>query len=82
MRRGSTVQVKIDKTEFPSVGVGELEGKKIYVRSLSRTNSFRKGKEKREDYAELKLSVDERAEYEIEPPCEHFGVCGGWHLKT
>ena len=46
MRRGSTVQVKIDKTEFPSVGVGELEGKKIYVKSF-RTNSFRKGKEKR-----------------------------------
>ena len=29
MRKGSTVQVKIDRTEFPSVGIGELEGKKI-----------------------------------------------------
>ena len=32
MRKGSTVQVKIDRTEFPSVGIGELEGKKIYVK--------------------------------------------------
>ena len=31
MRKGSTVQVKIDKTEFPSFGVGTLEGKKIYL---------------------------------------------------
>ena len=32
MRKGSTVQVKIDKTEFPSMGIGSLEGKKIYVK--------------------------------------------------
>ncbi len=32
MRKGSTVQVRIDKTEFPSVGVGTLEGKIIYVK--------------------------------------------------
>ena len=32
MRKGSTVQVKIDKTEFPSMGVGSLENKKIYVK--------------------------------------------------
>ena len=79
MRRGSTVQVKIDKTEFPSVGVGELEGKKIYVKGAFPGQIVSgRVKKKREDYAELKLlSVDERAEYEIEPPCEHFGVCGG-----
>ena len=79
MRKGSTVQVKIDKTEFPSVGVGTLEGKKIYVKGAFPDQVVSgRVKKKREGFAELKLlSVDERADYEIEAPCEYFGVCGG-----
>ena len=79
MRKGSTVQVKIEKTEFPSVGIGNLEDKKIYVKGAfpGQTVSGRV-KKKKEDYAELKLlSVDEKADYEIDPPCKYFGVCGG-----
>ncbi|MDV4149956.1 23S rRNA (uracil(1939)-C(5))-methyltransferase RlmD [Clostridium sp. AL.422] len=79
MRKGSTIQVKIDKTEFPSMGIGTAEGKKIYVKGAfpGQTVSGRV-KKKREAFAELKLmSVDERADYEIEPSCEHFGICGG-----
>ena len=79
MRKGSTVQVKIDRTEFPSVGIGELEGKKIYVKGAFPGQTVSgKVKKKKEDFAELKLlSVDEKAEYEITPPCKYFGVCGG-----
>lgn len=79
MRKGSTVQVKIDKTEFPSMGVGSLENKKIYVKGAFPGQVVTgRVKKKREAYAELKLmSVDERASYEIEAPCKHFGVCGG-----
>lgn len=79
MRKGSTVQVKIDKTEFPSMGVGTLEGKKIYVKGTFPGQLVTgRVKKKREAFAELKLmSVDERAEYEINPTCEHFGICGG-----
>ncbi len=79
MRKGSTVQVKIDKTEFPSMGVGTLEGKKIYVKGTFPGQLVTgRVKKKRESFAELKLiSVDERADYEIDPPCEHFGICGG-----
>ena len=79
MRKGSTVQVRIDKTEFPSMGIGTLEGKKIYVKGAFPGQLVTgRVKKKREAFAELKLmSVDERAEYEINPPCEHFGICGG-----
>lgn len=79
MRKGSTVQVRIDKTEFPSMGIGSLEGKKIYVKGAFPGQLVTgRVKKKREGFAELKLmSVDERAEYEINPPCEHFGICGG-----
>ena len=79
MKKGSTIQVKIDKTEFPSTGIGTAEGKKIYVKGAfpGQTVSGRV-KKKREAFAELKLmSVDERADYEIAPSCEHFGICGG-----
>lgn len=79
MRKGSTVQVKIEKTEFPSVGIGQLEEKKIYVKGAYPGQLVSgRVKKKKENYAELKLmSVDEKAEYEIEHKCEHFGVCGG-----
>ncbi len=79
MRKGSTVQVRIDKTEFPSMGIGTLENKKIYVKGAFPGQLVTgRVKKKREGFAELKLmSVDERAEYEINPPCEHFGICGG-----
>lgn len=79
MRKGSTVQVRIDKTEFPSVGVGDLNGRKIYVKGTFPGQLVTgRVKKKREGYAELKLSsVDERADYEIEKKCEHFGLCGG-----
>ena len=79
MRKGSTVQVRIDKTEFPSMGIGTLEGKKIYVKGAFPGQLVTgRVKKKREAFAELKLmSVDEIADYEINPPCEHFGICGG-----
>ena len=79
MRRGSQVTVKIDNIEFPSMGVGKLEGKKIYVKGAF-PGQVIKGtiKKNRDNYAEAKLvEVLERAEYEIPAPCPHFGVCGG-----
>lgn len=79
MRKGSALQVKIEKTEFPSVGVGTVGTKKIFVKGAFPGQTVTgKVKKKRQEYAELKLlSVDERADYEIEAPCEYFGVCGG-----
>lgn len=79
MKRGSQITVKINKTEFPSVGISELEGKKIYVKGAFPGQTI-KGtiKKKREEFAEAKLvEVIERAGYEIDAPCPHFGVCGG-----
>ncbi len=63
MRRGSQVTVKIDNIEFPSMGVGELEGKKIYVKGAF-PGQVIKGtiKKNRENYSEAKLvEVLERA---------------------
>ena len=79
MKRGSQVTVKIEKTEFPSVGISEFEGKKLYIKGAFPGQTI-KGtvKKKRDAYADVKLvEVLEKGPYEIEAPCPHFGVCGG-----
>ena len=79
MKRGSQVTIKIEKTEFPSVGISEFEGKKLYIKGAFQGQTV-KGtvKKKRDTYADVKLvEVLEKAPYEIEAPCPHFGVCGG-----
>ena len=84
MKKGSEILVKIEKTEFPSIGVGNLEGKKIYVKNSFPGQVIRgKVKKKKADYAEIKLlEVEEKADYEIQAKCPHFGVCGGCSSQT
>lgn len=79
MRRGSDLTVKIEKSQFPSTGVGYAEDRIIYVKNAFPGQTVTgRVKKKRDDHADLKLiSVDERADYEIDAPCPHFGVCGG-----
>lgn len=79
MRKGSEILVKIEKTEFPSMGIGKEGDRKIYVKN-SFPGQLIKGrvKKKRDGYAEVKaIEVLERADYEIEGRCPHFGICGG-----
>lgn len=79
MKRGSDLTVKIEKLQFPSTGIGYAEDKIIYVKNAFPGQTITgRVKKKREEYAEVKLlSVDEKADYEIEASCPHFGVCGG-----
>ena len=79
MRKGSEVKVKIEKTQFPSIGVGTLGERKIYVKGTFPGQVVTgKVKKKRQEYAELKLTnIDEKCDYEIEAPCKLFGACGG-----
>ncbi|MGL4847558.1 MAG: 23S rRNA (uracil(1939)-C(5))-methyltransferase RlmD [Clostridium sp.] len=80
-RRGKPVEmvVKIEKTEFPSVGVSQFEGRKVNVKNCFPGQEI-KGlvKRKREGFIDLKfVEVLEKAPYEIDAKCPHFGVCGG-----
>ena len=79
MKRGSQLTLKINSLEFPSTGISECEGKKIYVKGAFPGQRVKATvKKKRDTYAEAKLvEVLERAEYEIPAPCPHFGLCGG-----
>ncbi|MBW6408800.1 23S rRNA (uracil(1939)-C(5))-methyltransferase RlmD [Clostridium weizhouense] len=84
MKRGSEVKVKIEKSQFPSMGIGTLEDKIIYVKNTFPGQVITgRVKKNRKEYSEVKLiGVDERAEYEIDAPCPHFGVCGGCSSQT
>ena len=84
MKKGSEIIVKIEKTEFPSIGIGTEGERKIYVKNSFPGQVIRgRVNKKKADYAEVKpLEVEERAEYEITAKCPHFGVCGGCSSQT
>lgn len=80
-RRGrmQEIEVKIEGTEFPSVGISSYNDRKVYVKNTFPGQVIKgRVKKRREGYLELKLQeVLEKAPYEIEAECPHFGVCGG-----
>ncbi|MCG8538835.1 MAG: 23S rRNA (uracil(1939)-C(5))-methyltransferase RlmD [Clostridia bacterium] len=84
MKRGQIIEVYIQDMEFPSKGIGELEGKKIYIKNALKGQKVRaRIKKNRREYAEGKLmEVLETAPYEIESFCSHFGLCGGCARQT
>ena len=84
MKKGSEILVKIERTEFPSMGIGKEGERIIYVKN-SFPGQVVKGrvKKKKAEYAEVKpLEVVERADYEVTPKCPHFGICGGCSSQT
>ena len=84
MKKGSEIIVKIEKTEFPSIGIGKEENRIIYVKNTFPGQVIKgRVKKKKTDYAEVKpLEVIERADYEVAPKCPHFGICGGCSSQT
>ena len=55
MRKGSEILVKIEKTEFPSMGIGREGERTIYVKNSFPGQTVKgRVKKKKADYAELK----------------------------
>ena len=84
MKRGSQLTLKINNIKFPSTGISECEGKKIYVKGAFPEQTVKATvKKNRDGYAEAKLvEVIEKAEYEINPPCHHYGIWGGFSSQN
>ncbi|MBW8381600.1 MAG: TRAM domain-containing protein, partial [Youngiibacter sp.] len=79
MKKNELIEVKIESHEFPATGIGYQDGVKVFVKGAfpGQTVSARVSKN-RNGKAEAKLRcVSEKAPYEIEAPCRHFGKCGG-----
>lgn len=84
LKRGQIVEVDINDMAFPAKGIGELEGKKVYVKNALKGQRVKmRVKKKRKDYIEGKLiDVIKRADFETDSFCKHFGNCGGCARQT
>ena len=84
MKKGSNIEVLIEKMEFPSKGYGFCEGLKVYAKnSFPGQKVLGRVSKKKKDYAKIKVNeVVERAEYEIDTKCPHFEFCGGCSSQT
>ncbi|MCG8485004.1 MAG: 23S rRNA (uracil(1939)-C(5))-methyltransferase RlmD [Clostridia bacterium] len=84
MRKGDIIEVTIEEFEYPNTGIGYIDGIKVKVEKALKGQSVRaqiKKKNKQRIIAKIK-EVVERADYEIDPLCVHFGECGGCSLQT
>ncbi len=85
MKKGEILTAYIEQTEFPNRGILFVDGKKMVVKNglEGQTVQFRVTKT-REDRAQgMLLDVVERSPLENQnPPCPHFGACGGCCYQT
>jgi len=84
MKKGEIYQVKIEDYKFPNRGLGYIEDKTIEVKNTlpgqvvsAKIIKKRRGKVKAEF-----VKLEEKAPYEREQLCQHFGLCGGCLLQT
>ncbi|SHE65526.1 23S rRNA (uracil(1939)-C(5))-methyltransferase RlmD [Clostridium fallax] len=84
MKKGNQFELNIEAMEFPSMGIGFHEGFKVYAKNTFKGQKvFGRITKKKQDWAEMKpLEIRERASYEIDKKCPHFGVCGGCSSQT
>ncbi|WP_040210777.1 23S rRNA (uracil(1939)-C(5))-methyltransferase RlmD [Clostridium polynesiense] len=79
MKKGTEIEIKIQDMEFPSQGIAEKDGVKFSVKNAfpgevikGKLTKYKKG------VGELRLlELVEKAEYEVQGPCPHYGPCGG-----
>jgi len=78
-KKGQKIEVRIEKLAFGGKGIGQFEGRKVFVNdavpgdlvecSLSRIKP---------NYFEAKLvKIIKSSDLRIKPKCKHFDICGG-----
>ena len=78
MGKAKTVEIKITDIKFPNIGIGRTQGGSVAVKNAlpGQRLLVRAGRSGRRMKGRV-LEVLERADYEIKPPCDAFGICGG-----
>lgn len=84
MRKGNEIELLVEGIEFPAKGFGFVDGLKVYAKNtFPGQKVFGRVTKKRKEYAEIRVSeVREKASYEEDQKCPHFGVCGGCSSQT
>jgi 23S rRNA (uracil1939-C5)-methyltransferase len=77
------VTVTIDALSHDGRGVAHLDGKAVFIQGAlpGETVSFRYTRvQKKFDEGEA-VEIIDRSSVRVEPPCQHFGLCGGCSLQ-
>lgn len=84
MKKGDIIEIKINEVKFPNKGIGLYEDRKIVIKNAIKGQKVKaKITKKRKNKIEARLlEVVEKADYEINQLCEHFGICGGCLYQT
>ena len=70
--------INIEQIEFPNKGVGIVNGNKVYIKNVIPGQTVKAlVKKKKQKYEGRLLEILKKADYEIEPYCKKFGLCGG-----
>lgn len=79
MKKGEIIEITIDDLAFPNIGMAIYNGKNIKIKNVIPGQKIRaKISRTKKEYAEAKLiEIIQQAEYEQEPGCKHYGLCGG-----
>jgi len=79
MRKGNEYEFNIESTEFPGMGVANLENKKVYVKNALPGQKIKGRISKiKSAYAEAKVvEIIEDIDYKIPVNCPHYNDCGG-----
>ncbi len=79
MKKGQTVEVFIEDTKYPSIGIGTVDGKQIEIKNaLLKEKVLARITRKRENMMEAKLVEVLEPNQEAAPAqCRHAAECGG-----
>ena len=78
------IEVKIQDFIFPDTGIGYIDGVKVKVQKAlqGQTVKAKITKKNKERIIAKTVEVIEKADYEVEAFCSHFGDCGGCFFQT
>ena len=79
MKKGQVYEAAVERVDFPNKGIAQTgEGTVIVKNSLPGQKIMLRVSKARNGKAEGRLlEVLEKSPLETEPPCSHFGLCGG-----
>ncbi len=83
VKKGEIVDLRVDRLAFGGRGVARVDGYTVFVEGGIPGQRVQAMVVKRKKaYAEARLvEVLEPSPHQVEPRCEHFGVCGGCALQ-
>ncbi|HAQ41104.1 MAG TPA: 23S rRNA (uracil(1939)-C(5))-methyltransferase RlmD [Clostridiales bacterium] len=79
MKKNDIIEVTIDGLDFPNVGTSTYEGKQIKIKNAIPGQRVRAriSRTRKESVEAKTIEVIDHADYECEPQCPHFNLCGG-----